>query len=111
MTRVAEAGRTVMWHSDDAWQRVRSGLAGPGRRSSPGAPIDLGHGVVLRDGEVVLADETLAGLPPTLLHVGGAAAHSGAPIARSTQRLLAETAPVLREPWNAETRDAFVGLL
>jgi [protein-PII] uridylyltransferase len=111
MKRVAEAGRRIMWHSDDAWQRVRSGLAGPRRRSSPGRDVELGHGIVLRDGEVVLADETLADLPPTVLHVGAAAAHSGAPIARATQRSLADHAPTLHDRWTPESRDAFVALL
>jgi [protein-PII] uridylyltransferase len=111
MTRVAQAGRIIMWHSDDAWHRVRSGLAGPRRRSSPGRDVELGYGIVLRDGEVILAEERLAGAEPTLLHVGAAAAHTGAPIARATQRLLADHAPTLRDRWAPETRDAFVALL
>jgi [protein-PII] uridylyltransferase len=111
MTRVAEAGRMIMWHSDDAWQRVRSGLAGPRRRSSPGGDVELGYGIVLRDGEVVLADERLAGAAPTLLHVGAAAAHTGAQINRATQRILADRAPTLHDRWAPETRDALVALL
>lgn len=111
MRRVADAGRTIMWHSDDSWQRVRSGLAGPRRRSSPGADIELGYRIVLRDGEVVLADEDLAEAPSTLLHVAAAAARTGAPIARATQRVLADRAPTLTDPWAPDTRDAFVAVL
>lgn len=111
MTRVAEAARTIMWHSDDGWQRVRSGLAGPRRRSSPGADVELGHGIVLRDGEVVLVDAALADAAPTVLHVAAAAAHVGAPIARATQRALADHAPTFSGRWSDESRYAFVALL
>ncbi len=111
MHRVADAGRTIMWHSDDSWQRVRSGLAGPRRRSSPGADVDLGYGIVLRDGEVVLPDPALADAAPTVLHVAAAAAHAGAPIARPTQRALADRTPPFTHRWDGESRDAFVALL
>ena len=111
MTRVAQAGRIVMWHSDDGWRRVRSGLAGPRRRSSPGRDVELGYGIVLRDGEVLLADEDLATREPTLLRVAAAAAHAGAPIARATQQALVDLAPTMHDRWEHESRDAFVALL
>jgi [protein-PII] uridylyltransferase len=111
MTRVAGAGRTVMWHTDDAQQRVRAWVAGPGRRSSPGHIVQLGHGLILRDGDVVLADAHLASEPATLARVAAAAAHVDAPIARATQRQLADQAPVLDTTWSTDTREAFVAFL
>ena len=111
MRRVAGAGRTVMWHTDDAQQRVRSWVAGPGRRSAPGEAVPLGHGLILRDGDVVLVDAHLASEPATLARVAAAAAHAAAPIARTTQRDLADQAPVLDTTWTPETREAFVAFL
>jgi [protein-PII] uridylyltransferase len=111
MRRVAGAARAVSWQLDDAWQRVRSWIAGPPRRSSVGADRDLGYGIVLRDQEVALADHALSAEPTTLARVAAAAAYVGAPIERSTRRALAADAPELRERWPDEARDAFISLL
>jgi [protein-PII] uridylyltransferase len=111
MTRVAAAARTIMWQSDDAWRRVRSWIAGPPRRTSVGRDVELGHGVVLRDGEIALIDPDLASDPAALPRVAAAAAHADVPIQRVTQRQLAVGAPTLVELWPSEARDAFIALL
>ncbi len=110
MRRVAAAARAISWRLDDAWQRVRSWIAGPPRRSSPGADVDLGHGMVLRDGEVVV-DASRCRDRTTLARIAETAAYVGAPIGRSTLRTLASQAPSLTERWPDEAREAFVALL
>jgi [protein-PII] uridylyltransferase len=74
----------------------RKGLAGlrrPVRR-----PLD--EGVVEYGGEVVLARDARPERDPGLiLRVAAASAVSGLPLAASTLRRLAETAPELRTPW------------
>jgi [protein-PII] uridylyltransferase len=111
MTRVAGAARTIMWQIDDAWRRVRSWITGPPRRTSARRDVELGHGVVLRDGEVALVDPNLAEDPAALPRVAAAAAHAEVPIARLTQRDLTLGAPTLVEPWPGEARDAFIAVL
>ncbi len=111
MRRVAAAARTGAWHLDDAWQRIRSWLAGPRRRSSAGADVDLGYGIVLRDDEVTLTDRALSGEPTTLPRVAAAAAYVGAPIERATREALTTDAPALTERWPDEAREAFLALL
>lgn len=111
MTRVAGAARTIMWQSDDAWRRVRSWIAGPPRRTSAGRDVELGHGIVLRDGEIALVDPALANEPAALPRVAAAAAHADVPMQRITQRQLAVDAPTLVEPWPGDARDAFIALL
>jgi [protein-PII] uridylyltransferase len=111
MTRVAGAARTIMWQSDDAWRRVRSWIAGPPRRTSVRRDVELGHGLVLRDGEIALVDPDLVNDPAALPRVAAAAAHTDVPIQRVTQRQLAVDAPILLAPWPGEARDAFIALL
>ncbi len=111
MTRVAGAARTIMWQTDDAWRRVRSWITGPPRRTSARRDVELGHGVVLRDGEIALVDPQLAEDRAALPRVAAAAAHAEVPIARLTQRHLTLAAPTLVEPWPGEARDAFIALL
>lgn len=110
MTRVAGAARTIMWQSDDAWRRVRSWITGPPRRTSVGRDVELGHGVVLRDGEIALNPDLVKD-PAALPRVAAAAAHADVPIQRVTQRQLAVGAPTLIDPWPSEARDAFIALL
>ena len=55
MAAIATSARTIAWTSDEAWRRVRSWLAGPsGREYRPDHPV--APGVILRDGEVHLAE-------------------------------------------------------
>jgi [protein-PII] uridylyltransferase len=111
MRQVATAARAIAWHSDDAWQRVRSWIEGPRRRSSAGGDMDLGYGIVLRDREVTLVDYSLARDRAALPRVSAAAAHVGASIERSTLLALAADAPALTGPWPDEAREAFISLL
>ncbi|MGH9165693.1 MAG: [protein-PII] uridylyltransferase, partial [Acidimicrobiales bacterium] len=81
MAAVAAAARTIAWAGDDAWRRVSSALAGP-----KGRPADrtLGPGLLLRDGEVVLAGGFDAAADPSLtLRAAAAAAEVDAPLART----------------------------
>jgi [protein-PII] uridylyltransferase len=111
MRRVAMAARVIAWHADDAWQRVRSWIEGPPRRSSAGGDIELGHGIVLRDREVTLLDPALSSDAATLPRIAAAAAHVGAPIERATRHELAARSPALTDRWPDDAREAFVSLL
>jgi [protein-PII] uridylyltransferase len=112
MTRVSTAARTIASQSDDTWRAVRASLQGPRGRSTAGRDVPLSPGLVLRDGEVaLLADASPADDPSLLLRAGAAAAYLGAPVARPTlRRFDAEAGPV-PDPWEDDTRDAFVALL
>lgn len=111
MAAVAEAGRAIAWTSDEAWQRVTSWLEGPSgreyRRDHPVAP-----GVLLRDGEVHLADGARPHDDPSLvLRVATAAARRRCHIARaSLDRLAAEVVP-FPDPWPLGASDDLVALL
>ncbi len=111
MGRVASAGRRIAWTSDEAWHRIRSQLKGPAW-SIAGRDRDLAAGVVLRDGEVHLADDAdPAGDPALALRTGAAAARLDTRIDRaSLDRLAAEVRP-MPEPWPAEAVEALVALL
>ena len=111
MAAVSAAARTIAFASNDAWRRVRSWLAGPKGRSAGGDRL-LARGVVLRDGEVVLAADVS---PDTdravILRVAAAAAGADAPIAGSTLARLSAAAPPPGDPWPIEARQALVALL
>jgi [protein-PII] uridylyltransferase len=111
MASLGEAGRQVMWATDDAWRRIASVLAGPGRRS--GRPVPVAEGVVWRDGEVALTAETdLRADPAAVVRLAVAAAAREAPIASSSlHRLAAEWQPLQTERWPDELREGFVSLL
>jgi [protein-PII] uridylyltransferase len=111
MWHVATAARAVSWRLDDAWQRARSWIAGPRRRKSRATAVDLGHGIVLREGEVVLAEPARASDPTTLTRLAETAAYVGAPISRPTLRAFATGTPPVTTRWPDEARDAFVSLL
>jgi [protein-PII] uridylyltransferase len=110
MARVAQAGSTVAWVSDEAWRRARStarthlGRAFRRERS-------VGPGLVLRDGEVhVLADADFDDVS-LVLRAGAVAASAVVPIDRDSLDLLAANVPVLDGPWPPGVRDALVELL
>ncbi|HEX2053666.1 MAG TPA: [protein-PII] uridylyltransferase [Actinomycetota bacterium] len=110
MTRVAEAARLISWTSDDAWRRIRSNLRGRVSRSA-GRPLQLGEGLVLKDGEVELAASTAPSTPLLALKAALAAARRKTVIERnSLEKLVSQQAPV-PEPWPAELRKLFVDLL
>jgi [protein-PII] uridylyltransferase len=109
MASVAAAARAIAWVGDDTWRRVASWLAGPkGRAASSDRP--LGSGLLLRDGEVVLAPDAVID-SATALRAGVAAAEARAPLSRVTLERLDEDVPPPQEPWPAGTRDALVSLL
>ena len=72
----------------------------------------LADGVVLQDGEAVLAADARPDRDPTLiLRAAAAAAQSGHLLSRhAVARLAAESAP-MPVPWPAPARDALVSLL
>lgn len=112
------AGRAIAYASEVAWHRVLR-LARRPRGSSrrPGSGlgaqrVPLANGVVVQDGEVVLARDADPAADPVLaLRAAAAAAQAGlalAPVA--VERLARESAP-MPEPWPAQARDALVSLL
>ena len=109
MARVASAARTIAWTVDDTWHRVDSWLAGPkGRVASRDRP--LGAGLVLRDGEIVLAPDAAID-SSTGLRAGVASAETGAPLARAALDRLAAEVPSPPDPWPLATRTALLALL
>ena len=111
MARLADAGRTIAWTSDDTWRRIRSALRGPLGRVNRRA-ADLGKGLRMLDGEVHLeagadpaADVTLA------LRAATAAATNHTVIERHTLERLAESAPPMPDPWPPDARRHFIALL
>ena len=111
MAAVASAARTIAFASDDAWRRARSWVAGPKGRAAGGHRV-LATGVVLRDGEVVLAADARPEDDGALvLRVAAAAAGAGAPIARATLDRLAATAAPPGDPWSEDARQALASLL
>src|SRR2546428_10040765 len=110
MARIAEAARSIAWTSDDAWRRIDSALRSPLARRAERA-CTLGPGIVLRGGEVGLAEGALAGDPLLPLRVAAAAAAHGAAIERGSLERLAAGTPALGEPWPPEARSLLVALL
>jgi [protein-PII] uridylyltransferase len=109
MARVAASARSIAWTTDDVWRRVASWLAGPKGRGA-GGDRQLGAGLVLRDGEVVLLpDATVDGA--TALRAGVASAETGAPLGRATLERLGAEVPPPSDPWSDATRNALLALL
>jgi [protein-PII] uridylyltransferase len=110
MRAVAHAARTIAWTSDDSWARIESSLAGPLGRLRRERP--LGGGLILRDGEVHIAEGADASGDPALaLRAAAAAAHHGTQLDRqSLGRLRAESPPPVA-PWSTGTREALAELL
>ncbi len=108
---VAEAGRTIAWLTNDAWHRVGSWLAGPRGRAGS-ADRALGHGLVLRDNEVVVPLTTTIADDPTLaLRAAAASAEHDVPLSRATMARLAAEAPKPAEPWPQDETRALLALL
>lgn len=114
---VCAAGRAVAFASSRAWADIRrQGTSGPGaggrRIRRPGVRRPLAEGVVVHNGEVVLAAQTRpdrdAGL---VLRVAAAAAQADLPVsAHTVDRLARESAP-LPSPWPRSARESLVSLL
>jgi [protein-PII] uridylyltransferase len=110
MAQVAASARAIAWASDDTWHRVESWIAGPKGRAAAGGDRPLGAGLVLRDGEIVLAPDAVVD-SSTALRAGAVAADTGARLARTTLDRLDAEVPPPPEPWPATTRDALLALL
>jgi [protein-PII] uridylyltransferase len=115
---VSAAGRSVGVASDATWHAVtrvlrsrpKPGLKKLGLR--PPARTPLAEGVVLQEGEAVLAADARPDRDPVLvLRAAAAAAQSGVLLGRhAVARLASESAP-MPVPWPAPARDALVSLL
>lgn len=112
------AARVIAYASDVTWHRVDRLLRREPRRSfrnvrrSGADRVPLAEGVVVQDGEVVLALDAHPATDPVLvLRAAAAAAQAGlalSPVA--LERLAAESAS-MPEPWPTPARDALVSLL
>lgn len=107
--RVAAAGRTIAFRSDDAWRRIESSLRGPLGRIFR-RDRALTHDLVLRDGEVHLTVDADLTDPVLALRVASTAGGEDVPVHRSVLDALVGAAP-LPSPWPAPARRELVRLL
>ncbi|MEI6624323.1 MAG: [protein-PII] uridylyltransferase, partial [Actinomycetes bacterium] len=118
LRRVSAAGRAIAYVSDEAWHRVDRLISERRRipvrftRSSASARAPLTEGVVVQDGDVVLAADARPDRDPVLvLRAAAAAAQAGLRLSPyAVERLANESAP-MPVPWPATARDALVSLL
>lgn len=114
LRHVSLAGRAIAQASDLAWNRVARVTTRRGiRRLEPRRDrYPLADGVVVQNGEVVLAKEADPASDPILiLRAAGSAAQAGLPLAPFTVERLVQETPPLPVPWPRSARDAFVSLL
>lgn len=119
LRRVLAAGRSVAYANDEAWHRVARAIA-PKQRFRQGRSVysnkperaPLTEGVVVQDGEAVLAVDARPDRDPVLmLRAAAAAAQAGLRLSpHAVSRLAAESAP-MPEPWPSAALDALVSLL
>ena len=111
MAAMAEAGRTISAASDEAWRRARRALRGPAETETVTTSI-IEPGVVVRDGEVALAEGAdPAGDPTLVVRVARAAAQRNVLIERESLDRLAAATSAPAEPWTPRLREAFLDLL
>lgn len=116
LKRVYESGRTLAFESDGAWSRASKVLKPKNfisfKKIEPIRRAPLANGVVVQDGEVVLArDASLISDEGFIWRIAAASAQAGLQISPSTINVLA-TAPVDSEkPWTYESLNDFVSLL
>jgi [protein-PII] uridylyltransferase len=120
---VSTAGRAVSYAADTTWHRVerltrrtgvRNGIAVAARRlRGTGADrAPLAEGVVVQDGEAVLAADARPERDPVLvLRAAAATAQAGLRLSPHTVERLARDSAAMPEPWPAPARDALVSLL
>ncbi|MCG3040013.1 [protein-PII] uridylyltransferase [Streptomyces fenghuangensis] len=116
LRRVYEAARVLSYACDVTWREVdrvlRARRPGLRRARRPAERTPLADGVVVQDGEVVLARTARPERDPVLpLRTAAAAAQAGLPPSRPALRRLAAATPPLPVPWPAEAREEFVTLL
>ncbi|MEI2696866.1 MAG: HD domain-containing protein [Microthrixaceae bacterium] len=110
MARVAAAGRSIAWVSDESWDYIDL-RSGGGLKDRLRRERHLEGGVVVRNGRVALADNSASQEDPSaLFHLALGAARSARRIDPAALGLLAST-PAMAEPWPAEARRLFVELL
>jgi [protein-PII] uridylyltransferase len=110
MRAVAHAARTIAWTSDDSWARIESSLAGPLGRLRRERP--LGGGLILRDGEVHVAQGADVACDPAIaLRAAAAAARHGTQLDRQTLGRLRAESVGPATPWSTATRGALTELL
>ncbi len=110
---VSSAARSIAYASELTWHRATRLLRTSSRVRRIGPErTPLVDGVVVQDGEVVLAADARPDRDPTLvLRAAAAAAQVGLPLApRAVDRLAVESAP-MPVPWPPQARDALVSLL
>lgn len=111
MASVAAAARTIAWISDESWRRAANMLRGPLARRA-GRDRVLGPGVVLRAGEVNIAETAAVRNDPCLaLRSAALAANAGVVFSRQSLELLSANGSSMPEPWPAEARELLAGLL
>jgi len=119
LRRVLAAGRSIAYANDEAWHRVARAAAPKQRfrqvrrlRSNKPDRAPLAEGVVVQDGEAVLAVDARPDRDPVLiLRAAAAAAQAGLRLSPyAVTRLAAESAP-MPDPWPVAARDALVSLL
>ena len=114
---VCAAGRSIAFVSSMTWNRLRRQTKRTTiprlrriRRSSPRTP--LADGVVVQDGEVVLAEQARPDRDPVLvLRAAAAAAQASLPLSAHTVGRLAAESAALPAPWPRQARENLVSLL
>ncbi len=108
MLRVAEAGRRIGWHSDEAWYRWEHARSRP-RKGRPRSTIE--PGIELVDGQIELAEDADVEHDPLfLLRIAAVAASSNTTIGRDSLQRLADSEARLPEPWPREARDLLAAI-
>jgi len=116
---VSDAARVVAYATEITWNRVGrltrdTGVRALRRRMRRSGPerTPLADGVVVHDGEVVLATESRPDRDPVLvLRLAAAAAQAGLPISPAAVHRLSEESAAMPVPWPDGARDALVSLL
>ena len=108
MAQLAEAGRTISAACAEGWHRARP-LLGEGAPSLGELPVE--RSIVVRDGEIALAEDADTTDPSLAVRLARVAAERNLLIEKASLDRLAEVAHRPPEPWNDELRGAFVGLL
>jgi [protein-PII] uridylyltransferase len=103
---LARAARAVSWLVADVFARLEATERGPGGRLAR-RDRDLGGGVILREGRVVIAADAAVDAK-LVLRAAAAAAELQAPFDRASLERLQGLDDV---KWDAQARDAFIALL
>jgi len=108
MARIARAGRTISWSSDEVWRRVRASMhGGRGRRDRV-----LNERIVVLDGEIQVRPGAIDSSAPGLaLEAAVAAATLETSINQQSLHRLAAAATQVEEPWAGSVRQLFADLL